>query len=49
LIMANVLWHFDLKLERDRMGGNWFDQKIWGVWFKNPLWVSLSPAGQDKE
>lgn len=44
LIIAKLLWHFDLKLEKESKDGNWFDQKIWGVWFKNPLWVSLSPA-----
>jgi cytochrome P450 len=49
LIMAKVLWYFDLKLEENRTGDDWFNQKIWGVWFKNPLWVSLSPAKQGKE
>jgi cytochrome P450 len=50
LIMAKVLWHFDLKFEEERMSsGDWFDQKIWGVWFKNPLWVALRLAGQNGE
>ncbi|KAF4772824.1 VerB [Colletotrichum scovillei] len=44
LIMAKVLWHFDLGLETDLMYGDWFDQNIWGVWFKKPIWVSLSHA-----
>ncbi|KDN65420.1 putative cytochrome P450 [Colletotrichum sublineola] len=37
LIMAKILWHFNLKLETDGTGKDWFDQKIWGVWFKKPL------------
>ncbi|KGO37620.1 Cytochrome P450, E-class, group I [Penicillium expansum] len=45
LIMANLLWTFDLELHQSRMGkGEWLDQKIWGVWFKKPLWVSLRLA-----
>ncbi|RAH39749.1 cytochrome P450 [Aspergillus brunneoviolaceus CBS 621.78] len=47
LIMANLLWTFDLEIDQDRMGrraGEWIDQKIWGVWFKKPLWVSLRLA-----
>ncbi|GAQ11697.1 hypothetical protein ALT_9018 [Aspergillus lentulus] len=45
LIIANMLRHLDLELDGRCMGdGNWFDQKICGIWFKKPLWVSLSPA-----
>ncbi|KAK5123311.1 hypothetical protein LTR85_002742 [Meristemomyces frigidus] len=43
LILAKVLWHFDLTLDEERTG-DWFDQKAWLLWFKKPLYVKLSAA-----
>lgn len=40
LILAKVLFHFDLTLASAKTG-DWFDQKSWGVWIKNPLYVRL--------
>ncbi|KAH6676007.1 cytochrome P450 [Halenospora varia] len=41
LILARVLWNFDLELQND--GLNWNDQKVWMVWEKPPLNVKLVP------
>lgn len=45
LILAKVLWHFDLSLDQSRMGsGDWLAaQGVWILWDKSPLWVKLSP------
>ena len=40
LILAKVLWHFDLTLD-EKKTGDWLDQKCWGLWLKNPLYVTL--------
>jgi cytochrome P450 len=42
LILAKVLYHFDLSLEEEQTG-DWFDARVWGVWQKNPLWVKIHP------
>lgn len=42
LILANVLWHFDLELcpqSRD-----WEDQKVYIIWEKNELMCKLKPV-----
>ncbi|KAI2466962.1 cytochrome P450 [Annulohypoxylon bovei var. microspora] len=39
LIMARVLWNFDLTL--DEKCSNWHEQKIFGLWEKPPLQVFL--------
>ncbi|KAK4656797.1 hypothetical protein QC762_207340 [Podospora pseudocomata] len=45
LILAKILWHFDLELDcakmqgRDWMGG----QGVWILWDKPPLWVTVRP------
>ncbi|KAK9780326.1 hypothetical protein SCAR479_02963 [Seiridium cardinale] len=41
LVIANLLWHFDLE---NCTEGNWLDQKIFLVWEKRPLMVKLKPA-----
>ncbi|KAL1961979.1 hypothetical protein VTN77DRAFT_714 [Rasamsonia byssochlamydoides] len=41
LILAKVLWHFDLSLCEESV--NWTDQKIFTIWEKNPLMVRLTP------
>ncbi|KAL2867503.1 cytochrome P450 [Aspergillus lucknowensis] len=45
LILAHLLWHFDLQLDRGRMGdADWLmSQGIWILWDKSPLWVELTP------
>ncbi|KAF7186799.1 Versicolorin B desaturase [Pseudocercospora fuligena] len=40
LILAKVLYHFDVELDPSQTG-DWFDQKSYGVWFKGPLQVRL--------
>ncbi|KAF9769435.1 hypothetical protein IL306_013152 [Fusarium sp. DS 682] len=49
LIMAKLLWCFEIQLDRELTDSNWFDQKVWGVWFKKPLMVRLSPRRQEME
>ncbi|VUC20418.1 unnamed protein product [Clonostachys rosea] len=41
LIIANLVWHFDLE---NCHQGNWMDQKIHLVWQKGPLMVKLKPV-----
>jgi len=41
LVMAKLLWHFDLI---DAGNDNWLDQKIYMVWQKPPLMVNLVPV-----
>ena len=45
LILAKVLFHFDLELD-SAATGDWFDQKSWGLWIKNPLYVRLVATGR---
>lgn len=39
LILANILWHFDLTL--DERSERWAEQKIYVTWDKGPLMVQL--------
>lgn len=41
IIMAKVLWHFDLELceQSDR----WADQKVFNLWQKPELWCRARP------
>ncbi|GME30911.1 Cytochrome p450 protein [Neofusicoccum parvum] len=41
IIMANILWHFDLELCSESKG--WSDQKTYILWQKSPLWVKVKP------
>ncbi|KAI1804330.1 cytochrome P450 [Daldinia bambusicola] len=41
LIMAKVLWHFDLAL--DEKSQDWHNQRIFGLWEKPPLEVLVRP------
>lgn len=46
LILARVLWNFDLKLAEDCR--NWIgDQKIYFLWEKGPLNVHLTPRFEE--
>ncbi|KAF7586588.1 hypothetical protein BBP40_008645 [Aspergillus hancockii] len=42
LILARVLWSFDMSIEPDCH--SWADQKAYSIWEKKPLMVKLSPV-----
>ncbi|KAF2117930.1 cytochrome P450 [Lophiotrema nucula] len=42
LILAKVLWNFDLELDESRCGSWMESQKIFFLWEKPPLWVKLT-------
>ncbi|GME64353.1 hypothetical protein EKO04_007756 [Neofusicoccum parvum] len=42
LILANIIWHFDLELCEE--SSNWTDQKTFSLWSKLPLMVKVSKA-----
>lgn len=46
LIIAKVLWHFDLNLILKDGGelDNWDDIKNYQTYIKRPLWVNANPA-----
>ncbi|KAK3301698.1 cytochrome P450 [Chaetomium strumarium] len=44
LILARVLWNFDLELMNESW--NWNDQKIYLLWEKGPLMVKLTPVSR---
>ncbi|CAK4031641.1 Versicolorin B desaturase [Lecanosticta acicola] len=45
LILAKVLYSFDLELDREQNRGDWMEeQKAYAVWFKGSLHVKLTPA-----
>ena len=46
LIMANLLWHFDVQLAREMDGKDWLDQTTHLVWDKKPLLVKVLPRGE---
>ncbi|KAF2005008.1 cytochrome P450 ClCP1 [Amniculicola lignicola CBS 123094] len=42
LILAKVIYNFDIELDKERCG-NWIgEQKIYGLWEKGPLYVKLT-------
>jgi len=45
LILARILWRFDLQLDNALMGHrDWIkEQGVWVLWDKAPLWVRLVP------
>ena len=45
LILAKVLFHFDLELDEGKTG-QWMDQKVYLLWEKNPLWAKLKPVSR---
>lgn len=48
LILARVLWNFDVKLADESK--DWLRrQKIFLLWEKSPLYVYLTPREQTKE
>jgi cytochrome P450 len=42
LILAKVLWHFDLHLCEESV--KWADQKVWTLWDKGPLMCKTTPV-----
>lgn len=42
LIIASILWNFDIELENKEM--DWLDQKWYGFFEKNKLRVKMTPA-----
>ncbi|EME39031.1 cytochrome P450 monooxygenase-like protein [Dothistroma septosporum NZE10] len=50
LILAKILWHFDLELDAPKMGPrDWLsEQGVWILWDKSPLWVRLMPRTLEK-
>ncbi|ETN41573.1 uncharacterized protein HMPREF1541_03509 [Cyphellophora europaea CBS 101466] len=45
LILARLLWRFDLELHRESQ--DWMvKQSVFGLWDKPPLWVEVSPRKQ---
>jgi hypothetical protein len=42
LILAKVVWNFDLSLEEESK--RWRDQKAHLIWVKGPLMVKLTPV-----
>ncbi|KFY23056.1 hypothetical protein V493_06128, partial [Pseudogymnoascus sp. VKM F-4281 (FW-2241)] len=47
LILAQVLWNFDLELTTE--SENWADQKIYSLWEKTPLYVKLTPVMRESK
>ncbi|KAK1997731.1 cytochrome P450 [Colletotrichum falcatum] len=45
VILARVIWNFDLKIADDSK--NWTDQELFGLWKKGPLNVCLTPRQQE--
>lgn len=45
LILAKILWNFDLSLEKE--SENWINHKMHIVWVKSPLMVRLKPVERD--
>ncbi|GIZ46272.1 hypothetical protein CKM354_000940400 [Cercospora kikuchii] len=45
LILARMIWEFDIQLDGARMGNtDWLGQQhVWILWDKSPLWVRLQP------
>jgi cytochrome P450 len=46
LIMANLLWHFDVEVSEEMKGEDWLDQTTHLVWDKKPLLVKILPRGE---
>lgn len=44
LILAKLLYHFDISSAADGTEGDWFDQKSWAIRWKKPVWVTLKVA-----
>lgn len=48
LLLARILWRFDLELVETEEGMSWLDrQRIWGFWQKPALLCRLAPAKRE--
>lgn len=48
LLLARMLWRFDIELVETEEGLSWLDrQRIWGFWQKPALLCRLTPAGRE--
>lgn len=48
LLLARILWRFDLELVETEKGMSWLDrQRIWGFWQKPALLCRLTPAKRE--
>lgn len=48
LLLARVLWRFDLELVETEDGLSWLDkQRIWGFWRKPALLCRLTPVKRE--
>lgn len=43
IVVAKMIWNFDIELHPDTRP-NWFDQKVFILWDKPPLYVQLKPV-----
>lgn len=43
MVLAKVLWNFDLELSEKMMGGDWSDQKVYLLNEKTPMYVKMRP------
>ena len=43
LVLAKVLWNFDLELSEKMMEGDWSDQKVYLLNQKMPMYVKMMP------
>lgn len=48
LVLAKLLWNFDLAFQDEDQGRAWINQKITLVWVKTPLMVKLTPNNAKK-
>jgi hypothetical protein len=47
IILAKVLWNFDLSLEKESK--HWTNQRLFLVWHKGPLMVKLTPVDRTEK
>lgn len=45
MVLAKVLWSFDLELSEKMKGGDWSDQKVYLLNEKTPMYVKMMPRG----
>ena len=43
MVLAKVLWNFDLELSEKMMGGDWSDQKVYLLNELTPMYVKMMP------
>ena len=43
LVLAKVVWNFDLELSEKMIGGDWSDQKVYLLNETTPMYVKMRP------